>query len=249
MLFATFALTGLGLIVAVGLGIFSATPNNGTVSEQLIEAAATESGDISLGENAKALESSKDAQVVLGADAAAFEELKLQEVRDAYLHFDEAFTGLTIHYAGSNECGVNIACQSPTNEQEILVDKDWALHAQPQDVSLELAQVHTDIAYHRIWQSDAAAEIFLNQIVPACAVLERSPLRDAAGVLPEGLNSSNASMLGMRDVVVAQLLDGNLAATVYPLELHSPVQVEAAKSISVAQLPEVVVSVSDPICQ
>lgn len=248
MLFATFALTGIGLVLAVGLGIFSATPQSGSVSDQLLEAAVNESGEETLEAQLEESEPAEVGRELLHSDPAVMEELKLQEVRDAYLHFDQAFPGLSIHYGLQNQCGADVACPSPQNPNEILVDKEWALQAGGHDISVVLANVHTTIAFDRLWKNTTEAQVFLDDIVPSCEVMQRAELRNAAGVLPANVNSANASVLAMRDVVLAQMLQGNAATAVYPTELHSAVQIEAAQDIATAHLPDVIIPVSEPIC-
>jgi hypothetical protein len=267
-LFAIVAVTTVGLFAAVGLGVFSASPEPATVAELVLEAAAesteglAEADDVSeLAITTRELEE-EDAAQEEKSGAASFAkesaraaqrlaEIRLQEVRDTYLRFEQGFEGLSLHYASANECEGAATCLNPSSSKanEILVDPDWARDASPEDLAYALAQAHAELAIQRIWPDRAEAAQELGMIVPACQVLDEQQMLEAAGVPVVQVSSFDAPIEAMKDIITAQMVSMPDRFVIYPSRLHTDEQKQAAQQISHAHEPEVVLQVSSaPAC-
>ncbi len=261
-LFAIVAVTTVGLFAAVGLGVFSASPEPATVAEQVLEAAAEstegldevdESADLAITSHESDEEETKS-EKSLAANLAKesvraaqrMAEIRLQEVRDTYLRFEQGFEGLSLHYASANECAGVAACPNPipTKANEILVDPEWAREATPEDLAYALAQAHAELAIRKIWPDRVEASHELGMIVPACQVLDEQQILEAAGVSVTQISSFEAPIEAMKDIIAAQMVSSSDRFVVYPSRLHTDEQKQAAQQISQAHEPEVVLQIS-----
>lgn len=253
LLIMTFVVTALLLALSVGLGVFSASPQDASVSDQLIEAAGeeellekTDTAPLSrVGDSTASASQSSETQTA--EDVLA--DLKLQEVRDTYLRFEQAIPGVTVHYAYTQKCATDAVCFQVNGTDEILVQRDWALAATPEDMTYVLARAHADLAIKRIWGSDTAAATDLKMLIPACAVVEPQAVLDAAGIEAAAVQEAEAPVIAMKDIIVDQMVGSDSHSEVYPEERHTDAQIAAATQIAHAELPELVVPASAPSCQ
>lgn len=254
LVLAIFVVTALSMALAAGLGIFSASSEEATQSADLIEAAVDEASqtptELAATSRSSVVEPVPSEEELSEEQAAhVVSELKLQEVRDTYLQFGETIDGVSVHYESAQLCRTAVVCVDPQNADRILVNKVWAANAELQNIKVKLAQAHADLVIERVWHSTDSAQQFLNQILPACEILDDSHLKQAAGiVLDPTITGANASVAGFKDVIVAQLVPEYDDLLVYPRSLHTDVQITAAHQVARGEEPEVVIPVSALNC-
>ena len=253
-------LTVFGMGIAASLGIFSASSHESTIAQEIEEVSASalpsDEGTSELASSAKLASGSESGSMIddgAVADSvdqgdAIVSDLKLQEVRDSYLRFSQAFPGVVVHYTNDGSCVSKPACVNAANPEEILINKSWAQTAEPTEIELALAGAHADLAIKTIWKSTQAAQSELAEVIPVCEIKKDQQLLVEDGKSVVTVPENEASVDAMRDVIVSVMTNPDVQLAVYPKEFHTDVQVEAAEQIASGLAPSVVVPVSSPSC-
>jgi|GEM_PF-2558435 len=246
-----------GMALAAGLGIFSASNGSDPTIAQDKESDATTSKlveqELAVSESSR---SETDApmrdQQAAQKQRELTEDLKLQEVRDSYLEFPQAFESVVVNYTDGAECAQEMACAPSRLKNEILVNKHWALGASYQDIEYALARAHAELAIARAWPTQGAAQRDLAHVIPACKVTEGERQLAATGNAPAHTELQArvafSSVEAMKDVIVHVMTGRDAPAAVYPKKMHTQKQELVAQEIASGKSPEIVVQVSDEMC-
>ncbi|WP_435299240.1 hypothetical protein [Timonella sp. A28] len=250
--------TTLGMGLAASLGIFSATTSETSVAEEIetvsSEIAASDVGLTASEQSQAAMTESEEnaaQERSREAERQVALELKLQEVRDSYLSFGQAFPQVVVHYSegdNSAECAGEPACVLDDSGVEIVVDKTWALNADQKDMKSALARAHADIAFGTLWDSRQEA---LNEIENVISMCEIEEGRDASLVRSPTASADTDELLtfeAMRDVIVSVMVAEDAALAVYPQDRHTQNQIEVATDIASGIHPTIVVPAADKAC-
>lgn len=249
LLIMTFVVTAVFLAFAAFLGSFSASPEAGTTTDKQIDAAVEEALQNEAESTPLASEEEERARSLNGeltSSESTLSDLKLQEVRDTYLRFEQAIPGVSVHYSSSNQCSNQVACADAAEPDQIFVTQSWAMNATPTDMAYELANAHAELAINTIWGSEGAAVSELQAIIPTCSVLQNEAVLEAAGVAVDA--SENASVAAMKEIIVDEMVGTETANAIYPRSMRTDYQLAAAAQIAAAHEPDVVVPVSSPSC-
>ncbi|WP_029069121.1 hypothetical protein [Jonesia quinghaiensis] len=242
--FAIVALTLLGLGIAAILGVTQATSSQTYASDEAdtVMLETSESPDEEVAEPADE-ESLGDE-----ADTESTPDPSLQKIRDTYLSMTYAFSDVMIRYDVDHACKSSQACIGAEG-QEILVDEAWAQHADADQRTLTLAQVHADLAVRKIWDTSQQAQEALSGIIPECTV-------DGDKLLAEVAPSDESdaapvpapSVTAMKDVVVSLMVTTDQPNATYTPDQFTSEQIIAAEHIAQGKAPEVVMAVESPHC-
>lgn len=175
--------------------------------------------------------------------------VKLQEVRDAYISFPQAFPDVVVQYQNGPQCDGEAACVVANNE--ILVNRVWAKSASRENIDLVLARQHATLAIDRAWTNLRAAKADMAAVIPSCVVEQDSKLYAEATKTkrPDLSSTENITLVALSDVIVNVMTGEKDAANIYPPQFHTPEQVKIAETVSVGERPEVVIPVSSPSCE
>lgn len=250
LLVMTFVVTAVFLLLAALLGVFSASPQAGSTSDEQITAAVEEALQNEAESTPQMSAEEQRARALNGTAESEAEitlsDLKLQEVRDTYLRFEQAIPGVSVHYSDQGQCAGEQACVENSGSQQILVSQAWALKASPTDMAIVLANAHADLAIQTLWGSEQAADSELQAIIPACSVVQNEAVLEAAGVnVP---TQTNASVAAMKEIIVDEMVGTEAEDPIYPRAMRTEYQLTAADQIAHIKQPDVVVPVSSPSC-
>lgn len=246
----------LGMTLAATLGMFQAT---GGAQEEMFELApaleestTAESGsDIA---TASAYEPQLDKETRETeqdtADPQAADEATqtLQEVRDVYISFPQAFLDVVIQFQDGSQCKGDSACVLSPNE--IGINRTWAKTATREDVVLALARQHASLAIDRAWGNHTLANADLQNLIPTCVVKRDMETYAQAtnSETPQVDEGAELSVAALSDVIVQDMTGQSDPKAVYVSQFHTPEQIRVAQEVALGALPEIVVAVSSPKC-
>lgn len=253
-IFGLVLLSLFGMTLAAVLGMFQATSTEPTAEDLAVEMDAQAEAYTQLPAEAEAQELLVKEQQLI-ATRATRERLaeetatqKLQEIRDAYISFPQAFSDVVIQFQTGPQCDGAPACS--IQDSEILVDKQWAQSSSREEQDLVLAREHAHLAIDRVWHDRAQAKAELEAIIPTCTVEEDAKLlaeatNQEAPPLP---TEDEISLTALSDVIVTVMTGNKEEGHIYPSQFHTPQQIQVAEQVSVGERPEIVIPVSLPTC-
>lgn len=246
----------VGMTLAAVLGMFQATSDEPVAAATMSVDALTEDSYALLPEEEAVLdglaveeqnlmEAHREANATLGELEVS---PKLQEIRDIYISFPQAFTDVVIQFQNGPHCDGAPACV--VGDSEILVNKVWARSSTRAEQDLVLARQHAQIAIDRVWASATQASRDMEAIIPACTVAKDSQIvAEATGArAPLLAPAADLPLLALQDVIVSVMTGQKDDAAIFPLQFHSNQQIEIASEVATGHRPEIVVPVALPNC-
>ncbi len=256
-IFGLVLLVLLGMTVAASTGVFLATSSE-TIAGNVAEAEELGGASLALLPEEEAELADLGDGVAVGPEAkmltrsAAEDEesaVKLQEVRDAYISFPQAFPEVVVQYQNGPQCDGKPACV--VAEDEILINRVWAKSAPRVKLDVVLARQHATLAIDRAWTNLRVAKADMESVIPSCVVEQDSKMYAAATntASPDLSGTDSLTLVALSDVIVSVMTDEKDAASIYPPQFHTPEQVKVAELVSVGERPEIVVPVSSAVCE
>ena len=245
----------LGITLAATLGMFQAT---GISNEEMIELApaledsasletAQEGSTSYLAQLDKPMRETEENTAIPHALDEATQTL--QEVRDVYISFPQAFLDVVIQFQDGAQCEGDSACVLSPNE--IAINRTWAKTATRDEVILALARQHATLAIDRVWGSQSAANLDLQNLIPTCVVERDMEIYAQAtnNEVPEIDQRSALSVTALGDVIVQDMTGQVDPNAIYVSQFHTPEQIRVAQEVGMGELPEIVIPVSSPNCE
>ena len=256
-IFGLVVLVLLGMTIAASTGVFLATSSDltagaPTATEQLdsVSLALLPEEEAELADLEGDTKARPEARLMTEAEPVDGESaVMLQEVRDAYISFPQAFPDVVVQYQNGPQCAGEPACVVADNE--ILVNRVWAKSAARENIDAVLARQHATLAIDRAWANRRAARVDMESVLPSCLVEQDSKLYAEATKtkIPDLSGTENVSLAALTDVIINVMTGEKDAANIYPPQFHTPEQLEVAELVSLGERPEVVIPVSIPTCK